>query len=207
MLGLPSRADLINAVELCISGISLDCFSKFMEVMHCDPIMIGVTFALVFHSFCTSILRSKYFKILSSLSLTYQSRGIATSITVVVRLLLTITAICGLRAVFCFGLRVMFPRCTTCLNPIMLTYIPAKNCGYIAVSFKVVVSSQFWAHIQYMGNGLILSLTQAAVGVLIYSMYLCLVILNDQSLAVINAAVSIFRSNSLSHLKAFSLLV
>ena len=66
----------------------------------------------------------------------------------------------------------MFPRCLTCINPIILTYIPVKNCGIIVASFQVVVSSQFSAHIQYMGNGLMGFLTHATFGVLIYSKYL-----------------------------------
>ena len=57
MLDLPSRADLINAVELCFTGISLRCFSKFIGVAPSDSTMIGITFALVFHCFCIYILR------------------------------------------------------------------------------------------------------------------------------------------------------
>ena len=69
-----------------------------------------------------------------------------------------------------------------CLNPVMLTYNPVKNCSYIVVSFQVIVSSRLLAHIQYMGHNFIDSLTHMAFGVLIYSKYLCLVILSVQSL-------------------------
>ena len=78
----------------------------------------------------------------------------------------------------------MFPRCLTCLNPIMLTCIPAKNCSYNVVSFQVDASSQFWAHIQYMGHSFVGFLTHAAFGVKIYSKYLSLVILIVQSLVL-----------------------
>ena len=78
----------------------------------------------------------------------------------------------------------MFPWYLTCLNPIMLTHIPVKNYGNIVVTLQVVVGSQLWAHIQYMGHGLIGFLTHAAFGVLIYSRYLCLVILSVQCLVL-----------------------
>ena len=58
MLEIPSRADLINAGELCFPGISLRCFSKFIEFPPSDPTMIGITFAVVIHSFCISNQRS-----------------------------------------------------------------------------------------------------------------------------------------------------
>ena len=88
----------------------------------------------------------------------------------------------GYFLVFCYGLWMMFSRCLTCLNPIMLTFIPVRNCGYTYVSFQVVVGSQFWAHIQYMGHSFIGFLTHALFEVLIYSKYLCLVILSVESL-------------------------
>ena len=49
------------------------------------------------------------------------------------------------------------------------------------MSFQVVTSSQLWTHSQYMGNGFIGFLTHTAFGVLIYSKYLCLVIISVQA--------------------------
>ena len=66
----------------------------------------------------------------------------------------------------------------------MLTDIPVKNCGYIVVSFQEAVVSQFWAHIQQIGHSFIGFHTHAAFGVMIYSKYLCLVILSVQSLVL-----------------------
>ena len=66
----------------------------------------------------------------------------------------------------------------------MLTYIPVKNCDYIVVSFHIVFSCQFMAHIQYIGHGFTGLLTNAAFGFMIYSMYLCVVILSAQSLVL-----------------------
>ena len=98
MVELPSRADLIIAVELRFPGISI-CFSKIIEFEPSYPTMIGITFVFVFHNYCVSILRCRYFKILSSsLSVTFQSRGTATSVIVVVRFALPITTIPGLRS-------------------------------------------------------------------------------------------------------------
>ena len=71
-----------------------------------------------------------------------------------------------------------------CLNPIMLTCIPVKNCGYIVVSFQVVVSNKFLSHIPYIEHGFIGLLTHAAFGVLISSKYLCMPILSVQSLGL-----------------------
>ena len=79
---------------------------------------------------------------------------------------------------------VMFSRCLACLNPIMLTYMPVNNCGYIVLSVQVVVSSKFWAHIQYMGHSFIGLLPHAACGILIYSKYLCLAILSILNLVL-----------------------
>ena len=50
----------------------------------------------------------------------------------------------------------------------MLTYIPAKNIGYIIVSFQAVIGSHFEAYIQYVGYGFTAFLTHEAYGVLIY---------------------------------------
>ena len=59
--------------------------------------MIGIALAFEFHSFLNSILRSEYHKIISSsLSLTFQSRGTATLITVVVHFVLLISTISSL---------------------------------------------------------------------------------------------------------------
>ena len=60
----------------------------------------------------------------------------------------------------------MSTRCLTCLNSIMLTHIPLKNCDYIAMSFQVVVGSQFLAHIQYFEYSFIGFLTHAAFRVI-----------------------------------------
>ena len=78
----------------------------------------------------------------------------------------------------------MFPLCPSCLNPTVMTYIPVKYSGYIDVSFQIVASCQFWAHIQFVGYGFIGLLAHAAFGVMIYSTYLCLVILSVNSLAM-----------------------
>ena len=103
------------------------------------------------------------------------------SSTVVVRFVLSIPTNSGLRAgitlsvrisksnknlrflIFCCELWVMFPRCPTCLNPIILTYILVMYCGYIVVSFEAVVSGQFVSHIPYMGHGFIGFLTHASL--------------------------------------------
>ena len=42
MLKHLSRADLINAVELCYPGIPLRCFSKFIEDTPSDPTIIDL---------------------------------------------------------------------------------------------------------------------------------------------------------------------
>ena len=85
-----------------------------------------------------------------------------------------------MRPIFFYGHWVIFAQSLACLNSIALTYIPVKNCGYIVVSFQVVVGNQIGAHIQYIGHGFIASLTHTAFGVLIYFKYLCFVILNVQ---------------------------
>ena len=58
ILQFPGKFDFINSDEICFPGISLRCLSKFIVVAKSDPTMIGITFALVFHSSCISILRS-----------------------------------------------------------------------------------------------------------------------------------------------------
>ena len=60
----------------------------------------------------------------------------------------------------------------------MLTYIPVKNSGYIAVSIQVHVSSKSWEHIHYIEYGFTGFLTHATFRVIIYIKYLCLVIIN-----------------------------
>ena len=66
----------------------------------------------------------------------------------------------------------------------MLTYIPVKYCGYILVSFEVVVYCQYWTSIQYLGRYFIGHLTHASIGVLNHFMYLFLVILSVQCLVL-----------------------
>ena len=121
----------------------------FLDSQPSDPTMIGITFAFVFHGFCVSILSSRYFKISSSLSLTFlTSTGSAPSIIVVVRFVLLITTISGLMLVlpclyiFLSPITLSFPyfllRALGDVTPlgdssIMLTYIPVNNFGYSVV--------------------------------------------------------------------------
>ena len=204
----------------------IDFLKIFLEVYWCSAQwsnMIGITF--VFYSFCISILRSWYIKILSSpLCLTFQSRGTATSIIVVIRFVLPITTISGVTLsvrsskshnihflILCYRLWVMVPRCfNPCFNPIMLTYIPVSNCGNIVVCFQLIACSQFVAHIQYMRQHFIGFITHAAFGIFIYSNYLCLLTISVKSLVLSGCYQSFslyFRLHSCSHLKALLLLM
>ena len=94
MLELPSRDSLINAGEQCCTGISLRCFSKYVDVAPSDHSTTGITVAFVFNSYCISFLKFRNVKFFSSfLSFTFQSRGNTTSIIVVVRFVLLTTSI------------------------------------------------------------------------------------------------------------------